>query len=248
MIGVFKINGDVKKVDFSEGIDISIPIEEGFATVNCFYAPPARFESVRSGEFVGSTALGGSVNFKNVFFNPHGNGTHTECVGHISKEAVRLDECLREFLYLARVVSVYPRLIDNGDRVIYADSFEGLAFGGERAIVIRTLPNDPAKKYKHYSGTNPCYLDTGVMDLLLQNGIDHLLIDLPSVDREEDGGALAAHHRFWEYPEKKFVKRTITELVYIPDIVDDGLYLLNILAPAFNLDAVPSRPMLYPIL
>ena len=86
------------------------------------------------------------------------------------------------------------------------------------------------------------------MDMLLSYGIDHLLVDLPSVDREEDGGALAAHKRFWEYPEKKFVKRSITELVYIPDNVPDGLYLLNLLVPAFNLDAAPSRPVLYPLL
>lgn len=243
-----QIGGKALDFDAKDGIDIAIGIDEGFSTVNCFHAPPARFEPVRMGAFVGSTQMGGSVNFKNVFFNPHGNGTHTECVGHISGEHHRVDKALGEYLFVARLVSVYPTLLDSGDRVVMRESFAGVEPEGERAWVVRTLPNPDSKRYQHYSGTNPCYLDPGVMDMLLSYGIDHLLVDLPSVDREEDGGALAAHKRFWEYPEKKFVKRSITELVYIPDNVPDGLYLLNLLVPAFNLDAAPSRPVLYPLL
>ena len=242
------INDRTVTFDSARIIDISIPIDEGPSTVNCFYAPPARFEPVRMGDFIGDTRLGGAVNFKNVFFNPHGNGTHTECVGHIATEAVRIDQTLDQFLHIARVVSVYPTMMDNGDKVVRKESFEGVEYKGEKAWIIRTLPNPESKKYQHYSGTNPTYFDPQVMSLLLEMGIDHLLVDLPSVDREEDGGALASHHRFWEYPKKKFVKRTITELVYIPDSVTDGLYLLNLLVPAFNLDAAPSRPVLYPML
>lgn len=244
---IITLESDTKtwRADISRPIDISIPIVDGPSTVNCFYAPMARIEPVRMGDFIGDTRLGSSVNFKNVFFNPHGNGTHTECVGHIAKESVRLDKILDEFLFAARVISVYPTLEENGDRVIYRSSLDGVPYEGERAWILRTLPNPDSKRYHHYSGTNPTYVDPEVMDLLIELGIDHLLIDLPSVDREEDGGKLASHHRFWEYPEKKFVKRTITELVYIPDNVPDGLYLLNLLVPAFDLDAAPSRPVLY---
>lgn len=233
------------RADISRPIDISIPVVDGPSTVNCFHAPMARIEPVRMGDFIGDTRLGSPVNFKNVFFNPHGNGTHTECVGHIAAESVRLDHILDQFLFAARVISVYPTLEENGDRVIYRSSLEGVPYQGEQAWIIRTLPNPDSKRYQHYSGTNPVYFDPGVMDHLIELGIDHLLVDLPSVDREEDGGALASHHRFWEYPEKKFVKRTITELVYIPDNVPDGLYLLNLLVPAFDLDAAPSRPVIY---
>jgi kynurenine formamidase len=248
MILQAKVNDRTVSFDTSESIDICIPVDEGLSTVNCFYAPPARFEPVKLGDFIGDTRLGGAVNFKNVFFNPHGNGTHTECVGHIAKEAVRIDEILTEYLHIARVVSVYPTLMDNGDKVITKDSFQGVENQGENSWIIRTLPNPDNKRYQHYSGTNPTYFDPEVMSYLIEMGIEHLLVDLPSVDREEDGGVLASHHRFWEYPEKKFVKRTITELVYIPDYVHDGLYLLHLLVPAINLDAAPSRPILYPML
>jgi len=248
MIIQIEINGRSWRADGTRPKDISIPIVDGPATVNCFYAPMARIEPVVMGDFTGDTRLGGAVNFKNVFFNPHGNGTHTECVGHIAKEPVRIDEILDRFLFPARVISVYPTLEENGDRVIYPSSFDGIEHQGEQAWIIRTLPNPDSKRYQHYSGTNPTYFHADVMTMVLAMGIDHILVDLPSVDREEDGGVLASHHRFWEYPEKKSVKRTITELVYIPDNIPDGLYLLNLLVPAIDLDAAPSRPVIYPII
>jgi hypothetical protein len=77
--------------------------------------------------------------------------------------------------------------------------------------------------------------------------IQHLLLDLPSVDREEDGGALAAHKAFWKYPEDPRTKATITELIYVDNVVPDGLYLLQIQIAAMELDASPSRPFIYPL-
>ena len=49
------------------------------------------------GDWVGDVKQGGSVNFRNISFNPHGNGTHTECVGHISKEDFSINQCLKKF-------------------------------------------------------------------------------------------------------------------------------------------------------
>ncbi|MGH8231363.1 MAG: hypothetical protein ACRESY_06035 [Steroidobacteraceae bacterium] len=40
---------------------------------------------------------------------------------------------------------------------------------------------------------------------------------------------------------------TITELAYVPDAVEDGWYFLSLHAPAIAGDAVPSRPVLYPL-
>jgi hypothetical protein len=83
--------------------------------------------------------------------------------------------------------------------------------------------------------------------LLNDRGIKHLLIDLPSVDRENDGGALAFHHQFWGVPDKLNFERTITELIYVPDSVEDGTYLLELQTAPFENDASPSRPILYQI-
>jgi hypothetical protein len=85
------------------------------------------------------------------------------------------------------------------------------------------------------------------VEYLVGQGISHLLIDLPSVDREEDGGRLLSHKAFWNYPEHPQTHRTITELVYVPNSIKDGSYLLNLQIASFEIDVSPSKPVLYEI-
>ncbi len=82
-----------------------------------------------------------------------------------------------------------------------------------------------------------------------------LVVDLPSLDRADDGGRLAAHRVFWGLPPgcddaaaATRGRALVTELAYVPDSVPDGLYLLDLQVPAFGADAAPSRPVLYPLL
>jgi hypothetical protein len=86
------------------------------------------------------------------------------------------------------------------------------------------------------------------MQLIVDAGVQHLLIDLPSVDREEDGGALAAHHLFWNVPAAPNFQKTITELIYVPNEISDGDYILNLQVSNFANDAAPSRPMLFDLM
>jgi len=86
------------------------------------------------------------------------------------------------------------------------------------------------------------------IQLLVKKGIKHLLVDLPSVDREEDGGELKAHKAFWNFNDKVRKDATITELIYVPNKVKDGTYLLNLQIAPFENDATPSKPILYKIL
>ncbi|GAB2542547.1 cyclase family protein [Rufibacter soli] len=229
-------------------LDISLPLAPGPDNVNCFWAEPVQIETIRVGDYVGSVALGGSTNYQRVHLTPHGNGTHTECYGHISPDpAATLDKCLHRFLFVAQVVSVTPQLQDNGDLVVMAQdvlaqlSLENLP----EALVLRTLPNSPEKRTAQYSGTNPTYLEPALTELLAVQGVEHLLLDLPSVDREEDGGQLLAHHAFWQYPSNTRVHATITELIFVPDNVVDGWYLLNLQVTSLVIDASPSKPVLY---
>lgn len=41
--------------------------------------------------------------------------------------------------------------------------------------------------------------------------------------------------------------RTITEFVYVPSTVNDGYYMLNLQVSPIQLDAAPSRPILFPV-
>jgi kynurenine formamidase len=230
------------QVDLNKPLDISIPLEEGLDTVNCFYAPPMETSPVIAGDFIGSTQMGGLLNFLNVKINPHGNGTHTECVGHIAKKKFTINKSLQQYHFMAKLVSVFPRKIENGDRVIFKDQIEAI-FKNENvnAIVIRTLPNDDLKMKTNYSGAK-------AIRYLIEQGVEHLLIDLPSVDREEDGGKLLSHRAFWQYPDNIRENCTITELIYAKNEIKDGLYLLNIQTASFEIDVSPSKPVLYELM
>lgn len=246
MNAVIELNGKKYLTDFSKPLDISIPIKDGFENPNCFWAPQPEFYPVRTDSFVGSRAEGGLLNFFNVKINPHGNGTHTECVGHIAKEKYTINHCLNKFHFLCKLVSVFPIKTENGDRVIFRDQLEEIFNGNAtKSVAIRTMPNDELKLKTNYSGANPAYIHHEAISYLRDSGVEHLLIDLPSVDREEDGGKLLSHKAFWQYPDNVRENCTITEMIYAKNEIKDGLYLLNIQIASFELDVSPSKPILY---
>ncbi len=235
-------------IDTNEPLDISLPLKNSPSNPKAWYVDEPVFEPVRTKEYVGSVKEGGSVNFRNIFFNPHGHGTHTECLGHITKEVYSINQSLNTFFFHAFLISVQPKKCKNEegelDYIVQAKSFENIPQGTE-AIIIRTLPNAKEKRTKNYSSSNPPYLDVKCAEFLLKKGIKHLLIDLPSVDRENDNGELAFHHAFWEVPESPNFERTITELIFVDDMITDGEYILNLQVAPFENDASPSRPVLY---
>ncbi|MDG1916759.1 MAG: cyclase family protein [Flavobacteriales bacterium] len=235
------------KVDLTQPIDISLPLKDGNDNPNAWYVPDVKMEAVVMGDWVGEVKKGGSVNFFNIFFNPHGHGTHTECVGHISKEKESINECVKTYFFTTQLISIEPTQQD-GDLIITRAQIEQVIEPQTESIIIRTLPNGKDKKNKAYSNTNPPYLEKEAADLLRELDIKHLLIDLPSVDKEQDGGALAAHHAFWNYPNNTRMDCSITELIYVPSSITDGHYLLNLSFAPFHNDASPSRPTLYALL
>jgi kynurenine formamidase len=133
-----------------------------------------------------------------------------------------------------------------GDTFITAGQLEKVLESPEcEALILRTLPNSPEKRTRQYSGTNPPYLLEGAAKYLAVKGITQLLVDLPSVDKEDDGGALLAHKAFWNFPGPLRMQAMITEMVYVPDDIPDGSYFLDLQVASFENDASPSRPVLY---
>lgn len=123
-----------------------------------------------------------------------------------------------------------------------------LGKGETDALVIRTLPNYIEKRSRKYSHTNWPFLSENAATYIRECGVQHLLIDLPSVDKEKDDGKLLAHKAFWNYPKNTRFEATITELIYVPNSVPDGDYLLNLQIASFENDATPSKPILYKLL
>lgn len=240
-------------IDTSKGFDISIPLEGNDQNPRAWYVDPPIIEPVRNENFIGSVQEGGAVNFRNIFFNPHGHGTHTECLGHITEEVYSINQHLKESFFTAKLITLEPTAVINGetieeDLILIPSQFETILREVEtQALIIRTSPNDESKKHLDYSATNPAYLDVNVNHILNKAKVEHLLIDLPSVDRESDGGKLVFHHAFWGVPDNPQFHKTITELIFVPDNVPDGDYILNLQTAPFENDATPSRPVLFQI-
>lgn len=235
------------KINLSKPLDISIPITAKKDNVNAWYVDAPVMEPHTQGDFVGSIAAGASTNFYDIAFNPHAHGTHTECIGHITKEHESINDHLKNFFFLAEVVTIAPEK-QQEDFVITKEQLKtALGEALPEALVIRTTPNTISKKVRQYSNTNPPYILEDAVVYLLQKGIHHLLVDLPSVDKEKDDGALLAHKAFWNFNGVPRVGATITEFIFVPNKIKDGNYFLNLQVAPFENDASPSRPVLYKI-
>lgn len=248
MITTIKHNNKNYQIDLSKPLDISIPMRGDISNVNAWYVDHPKIEPHTDGDFVGKVSEGASTNFNNIWFNPHAHGTHTECVGHITEEFHSVNQHLNQFFFLAELVTIAPEKYQE-DFVISRKQLQYTLGNKKReAVVIRTLPNLKDKLAKQYSNTNPPYLLEQTAELLKEREIQHLLIDLPSVDKEKDGGALLAHRAFWNVAGKLRKRATITEFIFVPNSVKDGTYFLNLQVAPFENDASPSRPVLYEIL
>jgi len=162
MIASIKFDENTYEFDLEKPIDVSMPFTTDEDAASAWYVPPVTIEPVRTDEFVGDVNEGGSVNFNNISFNPHGNGTHTECVGHISSEKDSINQNLKTFFFKAQVISVTPEE-QQGDLVITKEQVKAVLQERCQAVLIRTLPNDKGKLKKQYSNTNPPYLEVGVI-------------------------------------------------------------------------------------
>jgi kynurenine formamidase len=231
-------------IETDSPMDLSMDLSDN-QTLSAWYVSPPKMEVVRENGFLGSVEEGGDVNFRSIWFNPHGHGTHTESSGHITKEILSINKVLKNYFFRALLISLSPVEQANGDRVISIPTLpEAL---GVEALIIRTLPNSDSKKILNYADTNPPFLALDGIKVLNDFNIKHLLIDLPSVDKEKDGGALAFHHAFWEVPHVNRIERTITELIFVDERIIDGEYILELQVAPFENDASPSRPVLYKI-
>jgi len=235
-------------VDLVKPLDISISLRGTSKNPEAWYLEKPSIKPVQVGDWVGSVAKGASVNFNSIWFNPHAHGTHTECVGHISRDFHSVTKSLNRFFFTSEVISVTPKK-KGKDLIISASEIKKLLKGkSPEAVVIRTLPNTAAKKTRKYSHTNWPYLEEAAASYIRELGVEHLLIDLPSVDPEKDDGKLLAHKAFWNYPKAPRYQATITEFIYVPNRIKDGCYILNLQPAPFENDASPSRPILYKII
>jgi arylformamidase len=264
---IFTINGQTYEINENEPLNIAIPLDFNGAQPNAYGVEKAYAAACEAGELIGDTRRGGSCNFEQITLIPHCNGTHTECVGHITTERISVHECLTEAFIPATLISVetecavqsnesYAVEFEKSDRLItkkaIEKSLENSDVNFRRGLIVRTLPNDDGKLSRTYLEEIPPFFSLEAMRFIGDLNVKHLLVDLPSIDRIFDEGKLSNHRNFWnveqgafETNERSLRNNTITELIYAPDEIADGIYLLNLQIAPFAADASPSRPQLF---
>jgi arylformamidase len=274
MLAELSAGGLKLRVLLDRGVSLAIPVEfESGRGPRHFGAPPPESKPWSVGSFSGSVATGASCNCSTLSLIPHCQMTHTESVAHLTQEAGDAWRVVPRGLLPAVVLSVSPEPARET-----SESTDPQPWGTDTlitrrrlraawplarptastfdpvAVIVRTLPNDAAKKTRDYSDTVPPYFTREAMEWLVEKRIEHLVVDLPSVDRTHDEGRLVGHRIFFGLPPASTARgdaarsrATITEFAFIPDEVVDGACVLSLAVPAIGGDAVPSQPIVYPL-
>ena len=243
---------------FGKATSLAAVLDFDGANPRHFGAPGATSRPFVVGAFEGDVRAGASCNCRAVSLIPHCNGTHTESVAHLTREpfdvyavaplaplpALLLDVPPVDAGRSAETTEPAPR---SGDRLITARSIAAAWDSGRtrnRAtytpllLVLRT-GNDAAP-----------YLSLEAASLLVERGIEHVVLELPSMDRAEDEGRLTAHRRFFGLPpgssslaDASRSQCTITELARVPHTLAPGTCAVQLQLASWTGDAVPSRPV-----
>jgi kynurenine formamidase len=265
--GRLRIGERELSVDLSRPVSIARELDFQAPHPRHFGVPAATARPYAVPGFAGSVAAGASCNCSIITLIPHCNGTHTECVGHLTRERLDAHRVAPVGLLPALLISVAPVAARTTsettepapraeDTLITRQAMErawprALPFAPS-ALIVRTLQGVSTAPDAHTDPRPPPYLTQQAAQFMVERAIEHLVIDLPSIDREHDEGRLTAHRVFFGLPRGSTAladsgrpHATVTELASISADVPDGPWLLQLQVPALSGDAVPSRPLLY---
>jgi len=258
--------------DFLWSLAIPVQFNRAEQQPNHFGANAAQSIPMQAGGFIGDTEQGGSCNVNTLTINPHCNGTHTETIAHICDSNAELSLKIADIevppLMPCALISITPEqalassedyspAFNKADKIISRRALEEKLSNYDneqlQAVVIRTLPNNESKCQQAYNEDNqPSFFSRDAILYLNECGVEHLIVDIPSIDRLHDDGLMTCHHLFWQVIEgahqaspNSLLNKTITEMAFIHDSINDGFYFINLQTPAFVNDAAPSRPVLY---
>lgn len=245
------VEGREWRIDLDRPIDLSIPIAFDGPALRHFGAPAPRSMPFETGEFPGSVAGGASCNCRTITLTPHCNGTHTECVAHLTLEPLDAWRIVPAAPVPALVVSVAP-VPAGEDLVVTRAALESAWSAGVMALPPIALILRTAVRDARGARAEPPWVAADAVEFVVGRGIMHLVIDQPSLDRTHDAGRLAAHRAFFGLPagsrrlaDATRPRATVTEYASVPDALPDGPCALAWQVPAIAGDAVPSRPLAY---
>ncbi|MFC2155259.1 cyclase family protein [Acidobacteriota bacterium] len=228
-------------------------------SVNGFYLP--RIESTTfqyKDQFVGDVQKGGSCNVDILRYVPHGL-THIETSAHIlswDERAVTLKDIppqnLCGLVYLMDLTHLEAKPGQSIDRRDIEARIKKITLP-ITMLALKTraslLPQDT-----DFSGKDYLYLHPEAAQAIhdFKPRLHCLILDLPSIDRENDGGQLLAHRYFFGLPRKAHQwvdkeKRTLVELAWFSDL-KEGYYYAVITPPSFQSNAVSTGIFFHPLI
>ncbi len=265
------INHKDYSADLSQGQSIAITLLPNGKQPNHFGAPECVSETLIAGDFIGDTNQNGSCNVNKLTIIPHCNGTHTESVSHIVNQLVPVYQAIEDSFFPCILISLqaqsasetkesYQPCLDKNNEIITKKQLElslkEFSDHQLQGLVIRTLPNETGKKSRVYDADHyPPFLTNDAMNYLTRRQVKHLMVDFPSVDKMYDDGQLTNHRIFWNVAfgdknlnPQSIINKTITEMIFVNNKIEDGDYLCNLQIPEIETDALPSRPVLYKLI
>ncbi len=280
MILRFRIGGQELEADAGAATSIALPFDPRLARSRAFglrptTAPPVDIGGGRTLE----VGRGAAINCADLHLNAHGGGCHIEGVGHISREPWPLSTATLPALWPATLLDVTPaRLGASGEHAAGKGAPEDwvltrVAF--ERALdaaaeTVRDLAAEPAAfadalvlrsdvdgaigpDFDFHGGGAP-YPTAEAMALLAALPTRLLVLDLPSLDREDDGGTAPNHAIWWGFPDGDRAvaratrrDRLLVELARVPLALAAGPWLLQLGVPPVVSDAAPAGVWLLPV-
>lgn len=249
-------------LDLATPVSLARPLRFDGTDPRHFGAPAPRRRPLVLPGFEGEVLRGASCNCDTLEFVPHCHGTHTESVAHLVAEPHDACEVAPRGLLPALLLAVAPveagasgedsdPAPQAGDRLVTRAALLAawparLPFT-PRALVLRTGMDAEAADDR----TAP-FLSRQCAAEIVARGIEHLVVDLPSIDRGHDQGRLCAHRLFFGLPaggrrlaDARRPACTITEFAAVPPRLPAGPYALQLALPRLAGDAVPSQPLLF---
>ncbi|MDH5404684.1 MAG: cyclase family protein [Candidatus Heimdallarchaeota archaeon] len=208
-----------------------------------FYLPPFQISTFEvKNIFVGDILRGGSCNVTIHNYSPH-NLTHLETSLHIVDNGIPVsaipNKHLNGILYLIDLTKTY----DQDDECIKWDDISEQITNLHPSVTFIALKtySSTLDQFHDFSGEDPLFLDPFAAKMihdLKNNKINGLILDLPSIDKETDGGKLLAHRNFLGLP-REGIKSTVEEFRFIVELayfenLQQGYYYLNITPPKID--------------
>jgi len=243
---------------FEPGAPVNVSREVRFrpetVSTGSFYLPKPKLETFRSGDqFIGDVDKGGSCNVDIITYVPH-NVTHAETSSHVTRygeNAVTLNKIPAEYLTGIALLIDLSDLPDEPGSLISRQHIESKLEQNNLPITmlaVKTgasgLPADYDFSGKNYMAVTP-EAAAAVHDYSPGDSrIDCLLLDLPSIDPEEDEGKLSAHRAIFGLPETghDMTDAEMRLLVELADFsaLEEGYYYVVITLPRFETNAAAA--------